>query len=97
MSATVRDDQAVTIAEFDSFLDNQRDAALWELVAGHILAMTNPTDIHEKIVSNIGGPLQRTVDGSRCHVFLGVCVCSGPTMRTEWTSRGLTSLCGVAY
>jgi len=46
MSEAVRADPLVTIAEFDVFLDAQQDDALWELIAGRIVAMTNPTEAH---------------------------------------------------
>jgi hypothetical protein len=32
----------VNIADFGFFLDIQRDDGLWDLVAGRIVAMTNP-------------------------------------------------------
>ncbi|HVC61009.1 MAG TPA: hypothetical protein VND19_11700 [Acetobacteraceae bacterium] len=45
----------VTIVEFDARLDAQRDDSLWELVAGRIAAMTNPTGDHEQFA----GPARR--------------------------------------
>jgi Uma2 family endonuclease len=48
----------VTIAEFDAFLNAQQDDSLWELVAGQVVAMTDPTEDHEQIASNIGAPLK---------------------------------------
>lgn len=71
MSASALAESAISIAAFEAFLERQEDDTLWELVAGEIVAMTNPTQIHEKIVSNIAGPLQRALDGRRCHVFIG--------------------------
>jgi Uma2 family endonuclease len=71
MSEAVLARPLVTTAEFDAFLDSQGDDSLWELVAGRITAMTNPTEVHEKIASNIGGPLTSAVDPRRCHVYQG--------------------------
>ena len=84
MSASARVETLATIADFDAFLEGQDETVLWELVGGYILAMTNPTDIHEKIVGNIGGGLLRAVDPLRCHVFLG-----GMRVQRSEDARGL--------
>ena len=62
MSEAIQADPVVTVARFDAFLDSQVDDSLWELVAGRIVAMTNPTEVHEKIATNIGAPLAIAVD-----------------------------------
>jgi hypothetical protein len=54
VSEAIDVDPPVTIAEFDAFLEAQQDDALWELVAGRIVAMTNPTEDHEQIAGNMG-------------------------------------------
>ena len=41
---------------FDRFVDGQADSALFELVEGVVVMMTNPTEVHEQIASNIGAP-----------------------------------------
>ncbi len=69
--ALALEEPLVTIAAFDAFLDGQADARLWELVAGRIIGMTNPSQAHEKIVSNIGRHLLQAVDARRCQVFFG--------------------------
>jgi Uma2 family endonuclease len=61
----------VTVTEFDAFLDAQQDDSLWELVAGHIVAMTNPTEDHEQIAGNIGAPLKLAMDPKGCRVYQG--------------------------
>jgi Uma2 family endonuclease len=71
MSEAIHTDAVVTVARFDAFLDSQVDDSLWELVTGRIVAMTNPTEVHEKIASNIGAPLAIAVDPARCHVYQG--------------------------
>lgn len=71
MSDAMRVDPPVSISEFDAFLDAQKDDSLWELVAGRILAMTNPTEAHEQIVANIGAPLKLAMDAKQCRAFLG--------------------------
>ena len=57
MSEAILTEPLVTIGEFDAFLESQQDDSLWELVAGRIVAMTNPSEVHEQIASNIGAPL----------------------------------------
>jgi len=71
MSEAVQADPTVTIAEFDAFLDAQQDDALWELVAGRIVAMTNPTEAHEQIAGNIGAPLKLAMDAKGCRAYQG--------------------------
>ena len=71
MSEAILTEPSVTIAEFDVFLDSQQDDSLWELVAGRIFAMTNPTEVHEQIASNIGAPLKLAMDPIGCRVYQG--------------------------
>ena len=71
MSVAILTEPSVTIAEFDVFLDSQQDDSLWELVAGRIFAMTNPTEVHEQIASNIGAPLKLAMDPIGCRVYQG--------------------------
>ena len=71
MSYALLDDPPVTVADFDAFLAAQGDDALWELVAGRIVAMTNPTETHEQIVANIGAPLKLAMDRRGCRVYFG--------------------------
>lgn len=61
----------VTIADFEAFRDARQDDALWRLVAGRIVAMTNPTEDHEQIASNIGAPLKLAMDAIGCRVYQG--------------------------
>ncbi len=69
--AFVLEEPLVTIAAFDAFLDGQADERPWELVAGRIVAMTNPSQAHEQVVSNIGVRLKQAVDARGCQVFFG--------------------------
>ncbi|MDZ4840531.1 MAG: Uma2 family endonuclease [Hyphomicrobium aestuarii] len=47
-------DQPVTIAEFDAIVEQAGDdSRLYELIAGVVTMMTNPTRRHETIVTNI--------------------------------------------
>ena len=71
MSEAIQADPAVTIAEFDAFLDAQQDDALWELIAARIVAMTNPTEAHEQIAANIGAPLKLAMDAKGCRAYQG--------------------------
>src|SRR3979409_1352074 len=69
MSEAILTEPPVTVTAFDAFLDAQQDDSLWELVAGRIVAMTNPTEVHEQIAGNIGAPLKLAMDPKGCHVY----------------------------
>jgi Uma2 family endonuclease len=71
MSEAIQTEQVVTVARFEAFLESQQDGSLWELVAGRIVAMTNPSEVHEKIASNIGAPLAMAMNPKGCHVYQG--------------------------
>jgi Uma2 family endonuclease len=71
MSQATLTEPLVTIAEFDAFLEAQRDDALWELVGGQVVAMTNPTEDHEQIAGNIGAPLKLAMDAKGCRAYQG--------------------------
>lgn len=71
MSEAILNEPVVTIAEFEAFLDGQEDDSPWELVAGRIVAMTNPTEVHEQIAANIGAPLKLAMDPKGCRVYQG--------------------------
>jgi Uma2 family endonuclease len=62
---------AVTIADFDVFVENQADDAIYELVDGQIVMMTNPNQNHEQIVGNIGAPLKLAMDRRGCRTYQG--------------------------
>jgi Uma2 family endonuclease len=61
----------VTIAAFDAFLDAQQGDSLWELVAGRITAMTDPTEEHEQIAGNLGARLKLAMDAKGCRAYQG--------------------------
>lgn len=84
MSQAVRTEPNVTIAEFDAFLNAQQDDSLWELVAGQIVAMTNPTEEHEQIAGNIGAPLKLAMDAKGCRTYQG-----GMRVQRSEDSRGI--------
>ena len=71
MSEAILTEPPVTVTEFDEFLDSQQDELLWELVAGRIVAMTNPTEVHKQIAGNIGAPLKIAMDPKGCRVYQG--------------------------
>jgi len=71
MSEAILTELPVTITEFDAFLDAQQDDMLWELVAGRIVAMSNPTEDHEQIAGNIGAPMKLAMDPKGCRVYQG--------------------------
>jgi len=61
----------MTIEAFDTFVEAQADAALFELVEGAIVMMTNPTEVHEQIAANIGAPLKLAMDARGCRTYQG--------------------------
>jgi Uma2 family endonuclease len=83
MSEAITADPPVTIAEFDAFLDSQQDDSLWELVAGRIVAMANPTEDHEQIVGNMGAPLKLAMDPKGCRAYQG-----GIRVQSSYNSGG---------
>jgi Uma2 family endonuclease len=71
MSEAILTEPRVTVTAFEAFLDSQPDDSLWELVAGRVVAMTNPSEVHQKIASNIGAPLAIAMNPKGCHVYQG--------------------------
>jgi Uma2 family endonuclease len=67
----LRSTEPVTIGAFDAFVDAQADTALFELVEGVIVMMTNPTEVHEQIAANIGAPLKLAMDARGCRTYQG--------------------------
>lgn len=61
----------VTIADFDVFVEKQADEAVYELVDGQIVMMTNPNQRHEQITANIGAPLKLAMDKRGCRTYQG--------------------------
>lgn len=71
MPTALRLPEPVTIEEFDAFVTAQADTAIFELVDGVIIMMSNPTETHEQIASNIGAPLKLAMDARGCRTYLG--------------------------
>lgn len=71
MPTALRKPGPVTIEGFDAFVEAQADLALFELVGGVIVMMTNPTETHEQIASNIGAPLKLAMDLRECRTYQG--------------------------
>jgi Uma2 family endonuclease len=71
MTTALRRPEPVTIEAFDKFVEAQGDTALFELVEGVIVMMTNPTEVHEQIASNIGAPLKLAMDARGCRTYQG--------------------------
>ena len=69
MLTALRRSEPVTIEAFDNFVSAQADATLFELVEGVIVMMTNPTETHEQITSNIGAPLKLAMDPRGCRTY----------------------------
>ena len=64
-------DRPVTIAEFEAFIGAQPHETKWELVDGHIFAMTNPLEDHGQIALNLAAPLKAEAERSGCRVNVG--------------------------
>jgi Uma2 family endonuclease len=71
MTTALRRPEPVTIEAFDKFVEAQVDPALFELVEGVIVMMTNPNQRHEHIVGNIGAPLKLAMNKRGCLAFFG--------------------------
>lgn len=71
MMTALRRQEPVIIEAFDKFIEAQADPTLFELVEGVIVMMTNPTEVHEQIASNIGAPLKLAIDVRGCRTYLG--------------------------
>lgn len=70
MPTARRHTEPVTIEGFDAFIDAQADATDFELIEG-VIFMTNPTETHEQIASNIGAPLTLAMDKRGCRSYQG--------------------------
>jgi Uma2 family endonuclease len=71
MPTALRRREPVTIEAFDAFVEAQVDTALFELVEGAIVMMTNPTEVDEQIAANIGAPLKLAMDVRGCRTYQG--------------------------
>jgi len=71
MTTAMRRPEPVTVEAFDRFVEAQADTALFELVEGVIVMMSNPTETHEQIAANIGAPLKLAMDARGCRTYQG--------------------------
>jgi Uma2 family endonuclease len=72
MATTRKQTEPVTIEAFDAFIESKGDdARLYELIGGVIVMMSNPTEAHEQIASNIGAPLKLAMDKRNCRTYQG--------------------------
>ncbi len=71
MPTALRRPEPTTVEAFDAFVEAQADTALFELVEGVIVMMTNPTEVHEQIAANIGAPLKLAMDARGCRTYQG--------------------------
>lgn len=71
MPTAQRHPQPVTIEAFDAFVEAQADTAMFELVEGVIVMMSNPTETHEQIVANLAAPLKLAMDHRKCRTYIG--------------------------
>lgn len=71
MAQTAGKRGGTTIAEYDKFVENLTETRDYELVAGEIVMMANPTEVHEQIASNIGSSLKPAMDRRGCRTYQG--------------------------
>jgi Uma2 family endonuclease len=71
MARTAEKLRKVTIAEFDVIAEKAAEARDYELIDGEIVMMTNPTETHEQIASNIGARLKLAMDARGCRTYQG--------------------------
>jgi Uma2 family endonuclease len=74
MTAVARLDRSqsplLTVEAFDAWVARQDDGSRYELVAGHVVMMANPTETHNQIASNIHAPLKLAMDRRRCRTYV---------------------------
>jgi Uma2 family endonuclease len=97
MPTALRRSQPVTIEAFDAFVEAQADTALFELVEGEIVMMTNPTEVHEQNAGNIGAPLKLAMDARGCRTYQGGMRVqrSDDTRDTDKTRPDIVVRCGA--
>jgi Uma2 family endonuclease len=61
----------MTVAEFDEFVAAVTEGREYELIDGELVMMTNPTETHEQIASNIAAPLKLAMDRRGCRTYQG--------------------------
>jgi len=71
MARTAERLRKVTIAEFDAIASSAAEAREYELIDGEIVMMTNLTETHEQIASNIGARLKLAMDARGCRTYQG--------------------------
>ena len=71
MSETAGRADLNTIADYEAFIASQPDNTRWELVAGVIVMMTNPTGNHGQITMNVAMPLKAAMDPAGCRTYAG--------------------------
>lgn len=71
MSDTSPDRPAATLADYERFVAARPEEERWELIAGVVTAMTNPTETHEQLVANLFAPLKMAMDRAGCRTYAG--------------------------
>lgn len=85
----------VTIAEFDEIAEKATEARDYELIDGEIVMMTNPTETHEQIASNIGARLKLAMDSRGCRTYQGGMRVQADQIRKRSISSNRMSSCVV--
>jgi len=71
MAEAAREMFNYTICDLDALADSDRSGEEFELIDGMIVVMSNPTQAHEQIASNIGAPLKLAMNKPGCRTYQG--------------------------
>ena len=71
MADAAQDLRNLTIEDFDRLMENDHTERDFELIDGELFMMTNPTEAHEQIASNIGARLKLAMDRKGCRTYQG--------------------------
>jgi Uma2 family endonuclease len=85
----------VPIAEFDEIAEKATEARDYELIDGEVVMMTNPTETHEQIASNIGARLKLAMDSRGYRTYQAACAFKRTTTPKPSISSSRMSSCVV--
>lgn len=71
MSDTATGGGSNSIADYEAFTERAVGDELWELIRGRIVMMTNPSEDHARLVSNLFAPLKAAMDEAGCRAYPG--------------------------
>src|ERR1700682_537722 len=86
----------MTIPEFDAFVESVAKGKKFELFDGRPLLMSNPSETHEQIASNIGANLKLAMDKRGCRTYQGGIMVQASANSTgrDMSTPGVVVRCG---